>query len=125
MPSERIPQRRKYPVGEVRPSQLLFTYGVGSLVDLPHLSTLVECKSCGAKRSMADAFSSDEEQIYRPVCRGRRPHLRDFEHKTCTYQARTTLLAASNSWFPLIFSSLSIPTALRVPTNDFVTSPIL
>ncbi len=41
MPSERTPQRRKYPVGEVRPSQLLFTYGVGSLVDLPHLSTLV------------------------------------------------------------------------------------
>lgn len=72
----------------------------------------VECKSCGAKRSMADAFSSDEEQMYHPVCRGRRPHLRDFERKTCVYQARTTLLAASNSWFPLIFSSLSIPTSV-------------
>lgn len=72
----------------------------------------VECKNCGAKRSMADAFSSDEEQMYHPVCRGRRPHLRDFERKKCVYQARTTLLAASNSWFPLIFSSLSIPTSV-------------
>lgn len=32
MPGERTPQRRKYPVGEVHPSQPLFTYGVGSLV---------------------------------------------------------------------------------------------
>ncbi len=28
-------------VGQVRPSQLLHTYGPGSLVDLPHLSVLV------------------------------------------------------------------------------------
>ena len=28
-------------VGEVRPSQLMFTYGVGALVDLPKLSVIV------------------------------------------------------------------------------------
>jgi hypothetical protein len=28
-------------VGEIRPSQLLFTYGIGSIVDLPELSVLV------------------------------------------------------------------------------------
>lgn len=28
-------------IGEVRPSQLLYTYGPGSLIDLPHLSVLV------------------------------------------------------------------------------------
>jgi len=34
-------QMRKSEVGEVRPSQTLTTYGVGSLVDLPNLSVLV------------------------------------------------------------------------------------
>lgn len=32
---------KKYLVGEVRPSQLLLTYGVGSIIDLPHMATLV------------------------------------------------------------------------------------
>ena len=32
---------RKSEVGEVRPSQTLTTFGVGSLVDLPHMSVLV------------------------------------------------------------------------------------
>ena len=32
----------KHPrVGEVRPSQVIFSYGVGALIDLPHLSVLV------------------------------------------------------------------------------------
>jgi hypothetical protein len=33
--------RKKFVVGELRPSQLLFTYGVGSIVDLPYISTMV------------------------------------------------------------------------------------
>lgn len=28
-------------VGELNPSQLLYTYGVGAIVDLPHLSAIV------------------------------------------------------------------------------------
>ncbi|HEY7712019.1 MAG TPA: hypothetical protein VIG57_18540, partial [Candidatus Entotheonella sp.] len=28
-------------IGELRPSQLLFTFGVGAIVDLPHLSVMV------------------------------------------------------------------------------------
>ena len=28
-------------VGEVRPSQLLYTYGVGSIIDLPRISVIV------------------------------------------------------------------------------------
>jgi hypothetical protein len=72
----------------------------------------IKCETCGESRPMSDAFSSDEEQQYHPVCRGRRPHLRDFEHKTCQYKTRTILLAASNSWFPLVFTTLSIPTAI-------------
>src|SRR5258708_29679865 len=61
---------------------------------------------------MPEAFSSDETLAYHPICRGRRPHLRDFEKDTCQYKARTMLLAASNSWFPLVFNTLSIPTAV-------------
>ncbi len=33
--------RKKYRVGELRPSQVLFRYGVGSIVDLPYISTMV------------------------------------------------------------------------------------
>ena len=32
---------RRTVVGELRPSQLLHTFGIGSIVDLPHLSVLV------------------------------------------------------------------------------------
>ena len=32
---------KKHPVGEVRPSQLLLSYGVGALMDLPHISALI------------------------------------------------------------------------------------
>jgi len=71
----------------------------------------IKCRTCGASRPMSDAFSSDEEKSYHPQCRGRRPHLRDFEKKPCTNEARTMLLAASNTWFPLVFSSLSLPTS--------------
>jgi len=31
----------KHKVGELSPSQLLYTYGVGAIVDLPHLSVIV------------------------------------------------------------------------------------
>ncbi len=33
--------RKKYRVGELHPSQVLFTYGIGSIVDLPYISTIV------------------------------------------------------------------------------------
>ena len=33
--------RKKFRVGELRPSQVLFTYGIGAIVDLPYISTIV------------------------------------------------------------------------------------
>src|SRR6266700_284573 len=33
--------RKKFRVGELRPSQVLFTYGIGAVVDLPYISTIV------------------------------------------------------------------------------------
>jgi len=72
----------------------------------------IKCVTCNTSRPMSDAFSSEENQAYHPSCRGRRPHLRDFEKAGCQYKARTMLLAASNSWFPLVFNTLSIPKAV-------------
>ena len=52
----------KTPVGEVRPSQLLWTYGPGALIDLPSLSVVtlgidqwekVRCQPIGEPRLLA------------------------------------------------------------------------
>ena len=32
---------QKYRVGELRPSQVMFTYGIGAIADLPHLGAIV------------------------------------------------------------------------------------
>ena len=72
----------------------------------------IKCVTCNKIRPMSEAFSSEENLAYHPTCRGRRPHLIDFEKGACQYVARTMLLSASNSWFPLVFNTLSIPTAV-------------
>jgi hypothetical protein len=70
---------------------------------------IVQCTSCDAPaRSMADAFGDNAAQAL-PRCRGRHPHLRLFED--CEEQARAILLGASNAWFPVAQSALSIPSA--------------
>lgn len=70
---------------------------------------LVQCDSCGASRSMVDAFGDAAEADPLFACRGRRPHLRDFEPGGCSETAETMLLGASNSWFGVSLSALSIP----------------
>ena len=46
-----------------------------------------------------------------PRCRGRRPHLRDYEEDGCDRKMRTIVLGASNLWFPVVFTSIAVPTA--------------
>lgn len=71
----------------------------------------VKCNACGNSRRMAEAFGKDNEQNM-PPCRGRRPHLRDFEPERCDVEhVRPILQGASNSWFPVSISTLSIPQA--------------
>lgn len=65
---------------------------------------LVTC-SCGAKRSMAEAFG-DQRAGLGPCCRTH-PHLR--EAKGCEETMEPILLGASNSWFPVTLSALSLP----------------
>lgn len=68
----------------------------------------VRCRTCESKRSLAEAYG-DLGKKNLPMCRGRRPQLRDFDPKECDQQVRPILLGASNSWFPLLLSALTIP----------------
>ncbi len=67
---------------------------------------VVKCLECQTERRMADAFDRDAFTIQ---CSGHHPHLRRFDSDGCPEQARTILLGASNSWFPLVMSALSLP----------------
>ncbi len=69
----------------------------------------VRCTACDAKpRRMVEAFGPDAPGRL-PHCRGRHPHLSSAEGD-CDAEVRTILLGASNSWFPVSLSVLSIPT---------------
>ncbi len=68
---------------------------------------IVKCRNCGRTRSMAEAFGESGERSL-PRCRGRHPHLKSFD-AGCKQPTRTILLGASNAWFPVTLSVLSIP----------------
>ncbi len=68
----------------------------------------VSC-SCGKRRRLADAFGKDNREANMPACRGRRPHLRDYEQDGCTEKMRAIILGASNSWFPVLLGAIAIP----------------
>lgn len=67
----------------------------------------VQC-DCDAQRPMSDAFGDKAEENL-PLCRGRHPHLGTFEH--CSLQARTMVLGATNSWFPMQLRAITLPRA--------------
>lgn len=66
----------------------------------------VKCRTCGSSAWVSSAFSHPETM---PLCRGREAHLRRFKPGGCTLQVKPMLLGASNAWFPLTSSALSIP----------------
>lgn len=69
---------------------------------------IVKCLECNVDRRMGDAFDRDR---FRIGCSAHHPHLRMVEAGGCVEEARTILLGASNSWFPLVMSALSIPSS--------------
>jgi hypothetical protein len=87
-----------------KPAQLsLREYGIsGDASDI-----IVKCLSCNSERRMADAFDSDN----RFSCPGHHPHLRRVDTEPCEEAAKAILLGASNSWFSVSLSALSIPRA--------------
>lgn len=88
-----------------RPARLtLREYGAaGDASDI-----IVKCVECSVERRMADAFDRDSFAIQ---CVGHHPHLRRVDPNGCREEARTILLGASNSWFPLVMSALTLPPA--------------
>ena len=82
----------------------LFELGVsGEARDL-----IVRCESCERERRLAEAFGRQNSQNL-PFCRGRHPHLREYDANGCTRTVKPLVLGASNAWFPLVFSSIAIP----------------
>lgn len=87
----------------------LYMYEIGASGEAADVE--VKCEACKKSRRMAEAFGRENEHNM-PECRGRRPHLRDVDHKACDVEhVRPILQGASNSWFPVSISTLSIPTA--------------
>lgn len=70
----------------------------------------VKCRSCQSSAWVTTAFSQPDKL---PLCRGREAHLRRFKPGGCQLRVKPMLLGASNAWFPLTASALSIP-----PSSD-------
>jgi hypothetical protein len=87
-----------------RPLLRLIEYGAtGEARDLE-----VRCEPCGNRRRLSEAFGRENRDKL-PLCRGRRPHLRDFDPEGCKLRMRTIVLGASNTWFPVVYSTVAIP----------------
>lgn len=70
----------------------------------------VNCTMCGADRHLQDAFGPDGWRSL-PECRGRHPHIFRFEETPCREATRALILGASNAWFAVYRSALTLPTA--------------
>jgi hypothetical protein len=88
---------------------LLYLYEVGASGEA--LDVEVKCDGCGVRRRMGQAFGPNNRTVM-PACRGRRPHLRDIDPNGCDQEhVKPMLQGASNLWFPVQISALSIPQA--------------
>lgn len=67
----------------------------------------VRCELCNAHRAMSDAFGEQASAQF-GACTARCPHLRSA-NDDCDEPVRAILLGASNSWFPIVLTALSIP----------------
>jgi len=71
----------------------------------------VECITCKARRQLAEAFGRENREKM-PFCKGRRPHLHDYDPQPCDYHMRAIILGASNLWFSYVMNSIAIPTTI-------------
>ncbi|POF61627.1 DUF1998 domain-containing protein [Novacetimonas maltaceti] len=68
---------------------------------------ILGCSECGAENSMDGIFSKETWKKF-STCSGRRPWLAGA-HQDCNHHPRATQRGASNLYFPVIESALSIP----------------
>lgn len=77
--------------------------GVSGSVD----EIVIYCDGCDASQNLVKAFSNPESL---GNCNGKHPHLgKDFVDKKCDAELKPIVLGASNSWFSISRSTLSIP----------------
>jgi hypothetical protein len=67
----------------------------------------VRCTQCEQSRSIAEALEHNGPYVV--GCSGRRPHLRDYDPDGCHERMRVITLGASNTWFPVLRSALTLP----------------
>ena len=65
-----------------------------------------DLEEVGRQKRLGDAFGRDF------VCQAFHPHLRTKDACKCNEPARTILLGASNAWFPIVLSAISIPASI-------------
>jgi hypothetical protein len=71
----------------------------------------IVCDKCEKSRRLAEVIGPIGSKNM-PPCNGRRPHLRDYDPNGCDCDAvRPIALGASNLWFPVLISALSVPQA--------------
>ena len=68
----------------------------------------LSCDGCRRQRRLSSAFGHDARPFLPPHCRGRHPHLGVLD-RDCPREPVTLILGASNAWFPVQSSALSIP----------------
>ena len=68
----------------------------------------VRCRRCSRDRNLGHAFGPAAWRVLGP-CRGRRPWLGEGHDEQCDKPLRTLLRGASNLYFPIVQSALSIP----------------
>lgn len=67
----------------------------------------IECDECGAKKTMSGAMQEDNFLRYK--CTGRHPFRPNTQYERCNKAMRASQRGASNVYFPVIRSALSIP----------------
>ncbi|MGC5334960.1 DrmB family protein [Micromonospora sp. DT62] len=69
----------------------------------------IKCAPCGARRNMKEVLGPRGADKL-PRCRGRRPHLGDFDPKGCGgVELKLLVVGASNQWFAQTLSALAVP----------------
>ncbi len=92
--------------GETECPEILRFYEFGVSAEAADL--LVQCDTCGASRRMTEAFREDGAAL--GPCTGSHPH-NHIPETECEEPAKPTLVGASNVWFGVSISALSVPTA--------------
>mgnify|MGYP000954054827 CR=1 FL=1 len=72
-------------------------------------SIVIWCKTCRKSRSMMGSFAKNALSNMEPGCTGRRPWLNDIDPNSCEKTMRTLQRGASNLYFSITASALSIP----------------